>query len=95
MDSKSFVLDPTGTCSVCNDKPSQNDLISCSTCKLVFHALCPASDGNFICRMQFLKLWHGPSVKSYFKWHCDVCLTKLEEKTVSSMEDRFDKLVVL
>ena len=93
---KKFVLDSSGVCSVCTDSPSENELIRCATCKLVFHALCPtASDENFICRMSFLKLWHGPSVRANFKWYCDTCLTAQEERAVSSMEDRFDKLLTM
>ena len=96
MNGKLFILDSTGKCSSCDGKPPDNELIKCSTCKHVFHALCPTSnDDNFICRKTFLGLFRGPSVKSNFQWHCDSCLTALEEKTVSVLEDRFDMLVHL
>lgn len=96
MDGKLFALDRSGKCSACDNKPPDGELINCSTCKLVFHALCPTSnDENYICRKTFLGLWHGPSVRSNFQWHCDTCLTIQEEKAVSILEDRFDKLVNL
>lgn len=96
MDEKLFALDPVGKCSSCGAKPPAGELIKCSTCKHVFHALCSNSnDDNFICRKTFLNLWNGPSVRLNFQWHCDSCLTTQEEKAVSVLEDRFDKLVAL
>ena len=94
MDSKRFVLDSRGVCSICEDIPSVQNTIKCHSCKETFHGLCPtASEDDFICRKTFLQLWHGPSCKPNFQWHCNSCLTKQEEKTVSSMEDRLDKLI--
>ena len=96
MENKRFVLDPSGTCAACTQKPPKTDVIICTTCKCVFHAICPTSkEHDFICRATFLKNWNSPSVKSNFKWYCDCCLTKHEEKAVSTMEERFDKLVDL
>ena len=96
MDKKRFVLNSTGACTVCEDIPSVNNTIKCHSCKLTFHGLCPTtSDDNFICKQTFLKMWHGPSVKPNFQWHCDSCLTKQDEKAVSSTEDRLDTLITM
>ena len=91
---KRYVLDSKGACTICQDKPSEQNTIKCHSCKLTFHGVCPsANDDNFICRQTFLKMWHGPSVKANFQWHCDSCLTKQEEHAVSYMEDRFERLI--
>ena len=93
---KRYMLDPSGTCSTCTDKPAKSDVIKCASCKHVFHGLCPSSgDHDYICLKTFLNSWNAPSVKCNFKWYCDWCLTKMEEKEVSTMEERFDKLVCL
>ena len=96
MEIKRYMLDPSGTCSTCTNKPAKTDVIKCASCKQIFHGLCPkAGEHDFICRMSFLKSWNGPSVKPNFRWYCDWCLTKLEEKEVSTMEERLDNLVNL
>ena len=91
-----FILDSSGKCKDCDLSPPRGEVISCSTCKNHYHALCSKSgDNDFICRMSFLKLWHLPSVKDNFEWHCDNCKTKREEIAASTIEDRFEKLVTL
>ena len=95
-ENKRYMLDSSGTCSTCTNKPAKSDVIKCASCKHIFHGLCPTSgDHDFICRMSFLKAWNGPSVKPNFRWYCDWCLTKMEEGEVSTMEERFEKLVNL
>ena len=88
-----FQLDNSGKCSSCTKIAPTAEIIKCSTCKEFYHGTCSESDeSNFICRVSFLKIWHSPSVKSNFEWHCDNCKTRREQKEVFSVENKLDQL---
>ena len=88
-----FLLDSTGKCATCCESPQSNHTITCSTCCKHFHGNCSAAnDSNYIAKKSFLIAWQSPSIKANFQWHCDSCKTRIEEKSVSKMEDRFEQL---
>lgn len=95
MTSAEFTIDLTGKCSSCSNNAAPAEIISCESCKKIFHALCPSvvnkQDG--ICNISFLKLWHSGSKKSNFKWYCDPCLTHMEHSQFSDFQTKFFTLI--
>ena len=91
MTDNPFMLDPTGKCTSCEKVPPSIETVACTSCKQHFHGICTkANDNNFICRISFMKIWHSPSRKCNFEWHCDSCMTVKEEREILTLENKLD-----
>ena len=78
-----------GTCSSCSIKASDDVIISCGKCKMLFHAVCSSFE-NEICTRSFFKLWK--TSKQNFIWYCNSCLTSLELDAASNDTTRINNL---
>ena len=89
------MLGLSGQCKSCENDVPQLEVITCYSCKSVFHGICPSAPAkhDYACNASFLKMFNSNSTKENFKWYCDRCLTNLENATCTSMETQFLNLV--
>ena len=67
--------------------------MKCSTCKIVYHVLCPnASTDQKVASKTTVTGFLSPSTKLNFKFFCDICLTKFEIDNTASESSRLNVL---
>ena len=98
-----FAFIKDGVCTTCNDTEASQTALACLFCKLEFHAVCRDVDKDrtktdIICPRTFFNAYRNRNKSTgvdsgrfgTFTFVCDVCMTRLEQKTAATTESKVD-----
>ena len=98
-----FAFIKDGVCTTCNDTEASQTALACLFCKLEFHAVCRDADKDrtktdIICPRTFFNSYRNRNKSTgvdsgrfgTFTFVCDVCMTRLEQKSAATAESKVD-----
>ena len=90
---EAYQITDDSVCPSCTNTPAHGECVKCFMCKLVFHAICEATDSDTkLGTHTMIKAFSSPSTKNNFKFFCNNCLTVMERNLVESETEKIDNL---